>query len=424
VLLDIPDDLQRSFIDPDALMSFSPENLCRPAPTPEQVKKTLDLLRESRRPVLILGNGARRASTKVRELADMWHIPVLTSWGAKDIYPGDTFGTHGTRAGNFTIQNADFVLAIGARLSTRETGTLSTWAREAKIVIVDIDQTELNKFPTFGRQLDISICADAGEMIDALRAVNGAMPDWSEWRGDIAGWSCRYQVCTDAARLENTVNPYFLMETLSRFAPEHSHFFIDTGCAVAWSMQGLKLKKTHRAFHDFNNTAMGWALPAAIGGALAMPGKPIICLVGDGSLMMNVQELATVRRHNLPIKILLLDNGGYSMVRQTEDQWLRGINVGTSTESGLGFPDFMALSRSFGIPASEVTTNSELEPIISKAVAQPGPSLVRLVVPHEKRVIPQVTFGYPIEDSEPFLPRSEFLANMKVKPWQEKAANV
>jgi acetolactate synthase-1/2/3 large subunit len=118
----------------------------------------------------------------------------------------------------------------------------------------------------------------------------------------------------------------------------------------------------------------------------------------------------------LPIKILLLDNGGYSMVRQTEDQWLRGVNVGTSTESGLSFPDFMALTKSFGIPAFEVTSNAELEPVISSAIAQPGPSLVRVVVPHEKRVIPQVAFGYPIEDSEPHLPREEFLANMKVKP--------
>lgn len=427
VLIDIPDDLQRSFIDPDKLAAFSPAIVAPPpAPEPEEIDGVFKLLQKSKRPVLVVGYGVRLAgaAAEIMSLAEAWKIPVLTSWGAKDTFPGahplyaGVFGTHGTRAGNFTVQNADCVLSIGARLSTRETGApLSSWAREAKTIVVDIDPAELRKFPAFERPLDLPICADAGETIRALRkATNGSMPDWSEWRRDIADWNRRYPVCTDAARLENTVNPYFLMETLSGLAPEHAHFFIDTGCAVAWSMQGLKLGKTHRTFHDFNNTAMGWALPAAIGGALALPGTPVICLVGDGSMMMNVQELATVRHHNLPIKILLLDNSGYSMVRQTEDQWLRGINVGTSTESGLSFPDFMTLTKAFGIPAFEVTTNAELEPVIAKAMAQPGPGLVRVVVPHEKRVIPQVAFGYPIEDSEPHLPREEFLANMKVAP--------
>lgn len=431
VLIDIPDDLQRSFIETDNLVPFSPTIVAPPpAPTLDEVETILKLLRAAKRPVFVLGYGIRLsgAAAEALALAEAWKIPVLTSWGAKDMLPGShplnagVFGTHGTRAGNFTVQNADCVLSVGARLSTRETGApLSSWAREAKTIVIDIDPAELRKFPAFERPLDLPVCADAGVTIRALKKATespgaAALPDWSAWRGDIADWNRRYPVCADSARLENAVNPYVLMETLSNVAPDGAHFFIDTGCAVAWSMQGLKLRGSHRTFHDFNNTAMGWALPAAIGGALALPGKPIICLVGDGSLMMNIQELATVRHHNLPIKIVLLDNSGYSMVRQTEDQWLRGVNVGTSTESGLSFPDFMALTKSFGLPAWEVTNNLELAPTISMVIAEPGPGLIRVVIPHEKRVTPQVAFGYPIEDSEPHLPREEFLANMKIKP--------
>jgi acetolactate synthase-1/2/3 large subunit len=431
VLIDVPDDLQRSFIETDNLVGFTSTGVeHEPAPSEDEIKGILKLLRSAARPVLILGHGVRLAGAmaEARKLAEACNIPVLTSWGAKDILPGNhplnagVFGTHGTRAGNFTVQNADCVLAIGARLSTRETGApLSSWAREARTIIIDVDPTELRKFPAFERNLDLAVVADAAAAIGALLKAfgqpgAGKLPDWSAWRNHIANWIERYPVCPPSGRSETTVNPYVLMETLSDLAPDDAYFFIDTGCAIAWSMQALKLRGSQRTFHDFNNTAMGWALPAALAGALAAPRSPIICLVGDGALMMNIQELATVRYHRLPIKILLIDNGGYSMVRQTEAQWLRGVNVGTSTESGLGFPDFIALAESFGFRTSQLTKNADLARGLKKVLTEPGASFVRIEIPPEKGVIPQVAFGYPIEDSEPHLPRDEFLGNMKVAP--------
>jgi acetolactate synthase-1/2/3 large subunit len=431
VLIDIPDDLQRSFIETNSLVGFSPTSVAPPpAPRPADIEMIFSLLGAAKRPVMVLGYGVRLsgATANAISLAESWDIPVLTSWGAKDILPGShplnagVFGTHGTRAGNFTVQNADCVLAIGARLSTRETGApLSSWAREARTIVIDIDPAELRKFPAFERNLDLPIVADAGTAIRALETATRArrapvVPDWSDWRKDIADWRARYLVCPPSAVLETTVNPYVLMETISKTAPPNAQFFIDTGCAIAWSMQGLSLQPQQRTFHDFNNTAMGWALPAAIAGALARPDLPIICLVGDGALMMNIQELATVKYHRLPVKIILLDNSGYSMVRQTEEQWLRGLNVGTSTESGLGFPDFVALTKAFGLSSLEVDRNDQLATVLGKAFEEPGACVVRIVIPHEKRVVPQVAFGYPIEDSEPHLPREEFLQNMKVAP--------
>lgn len=431
VLIDIPDDLQRGLIETTELAGFEPEVAASEStPREAETNRVLKMLRAAERPVFIFGHGIRLsgAVAEARVLAELCNVPVLTSWGAKDFFPAThrlnagVFGTHGTRAGNFAVQNADFVLSIGCRLSTRETGApLSSWARGARTVVIDIDPAELRKFPAFERNLDLAIESDARSAICAITSAikvqaNVRLPDWADWRADVADWMQRYPICTNEGRAESAVNPYALMETISSAAPDDTCFFIDTGCAVAWSMQGLKIRGSQRTFHDFNNTAMGWALPAAIGGALALPNNPICCVVGDGSLMMNIQELATLKYHGLPVKVILLDNGGYSMVRQTETQWLGGTNVGTSTTSGLGFPDFIRLARSFGFETRELLKNVDLKPGLAALFSEPGAVFVRIEIPSEKGVIPQVSFGYPIEDSEPHLPREEFLRNMKVAP--------
>lgn len=431
VLIDIPDDLQRGMIETDNLEGFAADSgEQKPAPSADTVEKILEMLRGAERPVIVFGHGIRLSGgvADAQALAELVNVPVLTTWGAKDMLPAShplnagTFGTHGTRAGNFVVQNADLVLAIGARLSTRETGApLSSWARGAKTIIVDIDPSELGKFPTFGRPIDLSVVSDTRTAIRAVTAAiradgNARLPDWSGWRHDVHEWAKMYPVRPDGAQSETTVNPYLLIEQLSATAADDTHFLIDTGCGVAWSMQAMKIRGTQRTYHDFNNTAMGWALPASIGASLALPDKPICCVVGDGSLMMNLQELATLKYHELPVKIILLDNGGYSMVRQTEQQWLGGVNVGTSKESGLGFPDFIVLARSFGLKTVDVAKNSDIGEALRRVFAEPGPVLARFEVPSEKGVIPQVAFGYPIEDSEPHLPRDEFLRNMRVPP--------
>jgi acetolactate synthase-1/2/3 large subunit len=431
VLIDIPDDLQRAFVETGDLPAFESEEAgSAPAPAQDEIRRAVELLLRSERPVLIFGHGIRLsgAVAEARALAERCNVPVLTTWGAKDFFPASdrlnagTFGTHGTRAGNFVVQNADFVLSIGARLSTRETGSpLSSWARGARTVVIDIDRPELNKFAAFDRKLDIAIEADA---LSAIRAIaeaidapsNVGLPDWTTWRAEIADWMQRYPASAKNSPAQSTIDPYVLVEEISALAPDDTYFFVDTGCAVAWSMQALKLRGSQRIFHDFNNTAMGWALPAAIGGALAFPQKSICCVVGDGSLMMNVQELATLRHHGLAVKILLLDNSGYSMVRQTETQWLGGVNVGTSTESGLGFPDFIKLAQAFGLETRELTKSAGLREELADIFAAPGAVFARIEIPAQNGVIPQVAFGFPIEDSEPYLPREEFFRNMKVAP--------
>ncbi len=432
VLVDIPDDLQRELVDPFIFESSTPKNsqtitkLC--APDSADLEKCIDLLKVAERPVMVIGNGVRLSGAleAIQNLTLRLKIPVCPSWAAADIITENTgllagtFGTHGTRSGNFTVQNADLILSIGARLSTRETGSpMNSWAREAKIIVVDIDPAELRKFPHFDKPLDVSIKADAGAFITALdeKISNLNIPRKIEWWKQIIKWKETYKVCTPDQRKEISTNPYVFIDELSDHLEEGDIIVTDTGCAVAWTMQGLRFKKDQRILHAFNNTPMGYALPAAIGAIFASKRtRRVICIVGDGSLMMNLQELATIEHHNLPIKIFLLNNDGYSMVRQTQEQWLGGQLDATSKEGGLSFPNFEMVAKASDIHVCRISKNNEIKNNIKTTLMRKGPSLCNVIISAEHRVLPQAKFGYPIEDAEPLLPRDEFMKNMIVKP--------
>lgn len=435
VLVDVPDDLQREVIDPRKLRSFSPEPteglmLVKRRPSADQVEQCLTLVRGARRPVLILGFGVRLsgASKLVPDLLERLGMPVCPSWAAADLIPGDhpllvgTFGTHGTRAGNFAVQNADLILSIGARLSTRETGSpLSWWARDAHTVIVDIDPAELAKFSAFDKRPDLPIHSDANAFIEDLLAglTDQKRPACDEWVARINDWKARYPVCNPAYHREEQANPYVFVEALSRQLLPDDIIVVDTGCAVAWMMQGFRFKSGQRLLHAFNNTPMGYALPGAVGAAFATgKSRRIICITGDGSLMMNIQELATVSHHRLPVKMFVINNGGYSMVQQTQEQWLGGKYYASSrgSEGGLSFPDFQLMARSCGFATTEIVTNKGIDGGIGDSLRLEGPVLCDVRVPASSRVVPQCKFGYPIEDSEPLLPRDEFFSNMIVRP--------
>jgi acetolactate synthase-1/2/3 large subunit len=181
-------------------------------------------------------------------------------------------------------------------------------------------------------------------------------------------------------------------------------------------LQAFKCKKDQRIISAFNNTPMGYALPAAIGASFASNCRQVICVTGDGGLQMNIQELITVLRHNLPVKIFLLNNHGYGMVQQTQEQWLNSRYEATTIEGGLGFPDFVKVAKAFGFEVINIVDNNELSQSIQKSLSINGPVFCNVEIPPEARVIPQVKFGRPIEDSEPLLSRKEFSDNMIVQP--------
>lgn len=428
VLVDIPDDLQRMDINVGDLEPFEPGQMAlRPTPSEQDINRVVECLQQATRPVLIAGWGIRlaKAEAEAKRLVEQFGIPVLPTWAALDTFPSDhplvigAFGTHGTRYGNYAVQNSDLVLAIGARLDTREAGSpYADFARAAKKIVVDIDPAELNKFLKFGMRVDLLIHADAGEFLRALarRLAGVPGPDRSNWLRQIARWRKKYPICAPHYYQEWDVNPYVFIQQLSEAAQPGELFTLDTGCALAWTCQAFQVKEGQRLFHAFNTTAMGYALPAAIGVSFAHDRGSVTCITGDGSLQMNIQELATVVRHNLPIKIFLINNHGYSMVQQTQEQWLNGRYEATTVESGLAFPDFVKVAEAYGFRTVSIERNAEVRDRIRETYAYKGPVFCNLELRPEHRVIPQVKFGRPIEDGEPLLERAEFFENMIVDP--------
>jgi acetolactate synthase-1/2/3 large subunit len=428
VLIDIPDNLQREDIDVAALRGFTPE----PAPAEpkgelaDDVRQVCSLLAAAERPVLVLGWGVRLAKCVEDALAFVHHagIPTLLTWGALDYLPDTdplrigSFGTHGTRHGNFALQNSDLVIAIGSRMDTHSVGSpFSSFARAAKKVMIDIDAAEIGKFGRENLRIDVSIVADAGSAIkELLAALKGTqLPEWREWKRIITQWKKSFPVVSDSYRQSKTINPYVFVEALADAAREDETIVVDSGCAVAWMGQAFRFKTKQRYIHAFNNTPMGYALPGAIGASLAT-GRRVLCVAGDGGLHVNIHELATVVRHGLPVKIFVLNNRGYSMIQQTQDQWLGSRYFASSLQGGLGFPDFVALAKAYGMKAFAIRKSDEIVHGIHRALADDEPILVDLEIPSSERVIPQVKFGRPIEDSEPLLPRRDFLEAMIVNP--------
>ncbi len=431
VLVDLPDDLQRADIDPDELEPFVPEpenkELRR---LEEQVESCIQLLENAKRPVVILGWGIRlgKAEKEAIEFVNKLGFPILPTWATMDILPSNhplvvgSFGFHGTRYGNFTVQNADLVLSIGSRLDTHLTGSpITTFAREAKKIVVDIDVGELNKYKKFGMDVDVLIRSDAKDFLQIINnKFNGiTKQDISEWKTRITEWKARYPICPPEYYQQDEVNPYVFVKALSTESSEGDVIFVDSGCGVAWMMQGFEFKEKQRLFSAFNNTPMGYALSASIGASFALDKKPITCVTGDGGLQVNIQELATILRHNLPIKIFLINNEGYSMIRQTQDQWLESRYEASTVEGGLAFPDFVKVAKAYGYKTVNIASNKELHERIREVLDSEGPAFCNIEVSPAHRVIPQVKFGRPIEDTEPLLDRREFLENMIVKPVEE-----
>lgn len=431
VLVDLPDDLQREQINPDELESYVPKLENKdPNKLNEQMDRCVQLLENAKRPVVIPGWGIvlAKAQEEAIEFIEKLGFPVLPTWATMHLLPSGhsliagSFGLHGTRYGNFTVQNADLVLSLGSRLDTHLTGSpLTNFAREAKKIVVDIDHSELNKFKASGMDVDVLIHSDVKDFLQFINSkIDGIKKqDISEWKRRIADWKVKYHICPPEYYKQEAVNPYVFVKALSMESSEGDVIIVDTGCALAWTMQAFEFKPNQRLFHDFNNTSMGYALPASIGACFALDGQPITCVTGDGSLQMNIQELATAMRHQLPIKIFLINNHGYSMIQQTQDQWLGSRYRASTVEGGLAFPDFVKVADAYGYKTVTIESNRELHVRIREVLDSDGPAFCNVEIRPEHRVIPQTKFGRSIEDAEPLLDRKEFLENMIVKPIKE-----
>ena len=420
VLLDIPDNLQRMVIK---LPSGLPTSPVKPVigdayliPPDSQLSKLRTLIVESQRPVIVLGWGVHLAGKEkiIMDALEKIQWPTLLTWGAADLLPANcpfrigTFGTHGNRDANFIIQNSDLVISIGTRLDTKATGSpADSFSRGAKRIMIDVDITEIEKFNKINLNIDLGLALDLrGPGFNSVLSilVENAQPLYSDWKSYIS--SCQLKLGrTQIETTDSFVEPYEFIAKFSNRVVAPSRIFVDTGCAIAWVAQAWEFKVGQRLFHDFNNTAMGWALPAAIASIADLDYQSsTIAIIGDGSFMMSMQELATIKQAGNPIKIFILNNGGYSMIKQTQDQWFNSDYFASSIESGMHFPDFEVLSKAFDIRYTSIKSNSEIDVSLGEILSSSESILCEVMISPTSRVVPQVKFGSPIEGMEPIIP--------------------
>lgn len=402
------------------------------------VETCLTMLQEAKRPVLIAGHGIRLAGAceQFRRLVDVLGIPVVTSWGAADMLASDHpyhighCGIFGDRASNFTVQNADLLLVIGCRLSIPQMGyNAATFARQAKIIMVDIDAAEFKK-PSL--KVTLGIRSDAKAFLSELdrvllRGDDDSRPEGAyaqyiqrDWINRCQEWKAKYPVVTDDQRnATGAINSYAFVEALSKRLPDDAVVVVDTGTSFTCVYQAAKMKLGQRWINDCGHAAMGFALPAAVGAAFAT-GRKVICITGDGGLQFNIQELATIAHHKLPIVIFVLSNGGYLTMRHTWQNHF-GRLTGCGLDSGLSFPDLEELAPAYGISYWLATTREQLLGLLDNALAFGGPLIFEINMPHDQALIPRNSslirpdgsiVSKPLEDLFPFLPRDEFNAQM------------
>jgi acetolactate synthase-1/2/3 large subunit len=439
VWVDIPLDVQAATIDETRLRAFRVPRKGggAPADLADNVAKIVQMLGRSERPVILAGNGVRLAGaqTAFRSLARSLKVPVLLTWLAIDLFAHDDEnligkpGTVAPRGVNFALQNADFLLVIGARMDFTITGYApDRLARGAKKVMVDIDPAEIAKLDQY---LDVGICCDASDFILALaRATeNLIQPPRLAWHQRCAEWKRRYPVLLPEHAIdEGLVSTYFLADCLSELLPEDAPIVSgSSGAGIEIFQHALRLKRGQRLYHTTALGAMGYGLPAAIGACLGSDSRETVLIDGDGGFQLNVQELATIQRLQLPIKIFILNNDGYSSIRTSQERWF-GRQTGADPRSGLTLPDIGRVAEAYGVHAVRIADQHNLRDQLQRILGVSGPLVCDVIIRPDEARIPSLSsaqrpdgslYSKPLEDLWPFLPREEFYENMIIDPINE-----
>ena len=429
VWLDIPLDVQGAMIETDELSHFDAKAEFpseKPAFTEKQAADILEKIKQAKAPLILAGTGIRLASAENEflELLSKLRIPVVTAWNANDTVAFDSPyfagmpGTVGTRPGNFAVQNCDLLLSLGCRLNIRMIGyNRFDFAKNAYKIIVDIDEKELKK-PTICP--DMPVCADVKDVCSALlKADYTPSPEHASW----LSW-CRSLVETYPAALpsyhredDGPVNPYIFIDKLFAHLEPHDRIICGNGSACVITFQAGKIKQGQRMFTNSGCAAMGYGFPAAVGVAVSDNTKRTVCIDGDGSFMMNLQELATVVKNKLDMKIVLINNNGYHSIRQTQRNLFKPPFIGIDDESGVGFPSFEILAKAFGLSYFRMKAENECDAVLEEALNSAGPCLIEAIVDptqnfapkSSSKVQPDGRITSPsLDDMAPFLDREEF----------------
>ena len=437
VWLDIPLDVQATIIDKDSLIGFTPSEASKNKEMDEKVLQVIDALNCSERPVLLAGNGIRLANAipEFEKLCELLNIPVLTTWNGIDLieetnplYFGRPGGL-GHRYANFMQQNSDFFLSLGARLNLLQTGyNFDGFASAAYKIMVDIDEAELHKINV---RPDLPICADAGDFIRTLLKYKNRIQ-----KKDRSNWFCygnrlkeKYPIVKpEYWEQEDMVNTYCLLETISNYmTAEDVYVSGSSGSCIDISMQTFRVKKGQRVFCTKGLASMGYGLPSAIGACLASCGKQTVGVNGDGGFVMNIQELETIRRLNLPIKLFVLCNHGYGAIQATQTNLFAKNFVDCNEASGLTLPQISRVAEAFGLKTVSIHNNAELDEKVKEALAYDGPVIVEVFSPITLTAQPkQVSYkredgqmeSMPLEYMNPPISEEEMKENMLIPLWK------
>lgn len=429
VWLDVPMNVQGALIDENELESFDESEITiEYNDTTESVQEIVKMLREAQRPVIVAGQGIRLSDTiqALNQILYKTNLPVLSTLNGFDIIDWNhphhigTIGTIGSRAGNFAIQNADLVLFLGTRNNIRQISyNWAAFARAAKKICVDIDAAELKK-PLL--KYDLPICDNLKNLMPALNAaIEENDFNFSEWLKWCKLRKAKYNPVLDEYKNHSQfVNPYVFLEQLSFALPVESTVVTGNATACICYFQAAKIKQGNKVIWNSGCASMGYDLPAAIGASIAAPGREIICLAGDGSLQMNIQELATMAHYQLPIKLFYLNNDGYISMKQTQDNFF-GRRVGADTNSGVSFPDIAIIAEAYKLPFKRIINDANLEAEIKNVLDVNGPVICEVILPVQYNFAPKLSserkpdgrmVSKPMEDMFPFLSREEFMENM------------
>ncbi len=421
VWLDIPIDVQATMIDEDKLEGFKMPLLPR---RDLEISDVVEKLKQAKRPVIIAGHGIRLSSQVdfFHELIEKINVPVLTTFNGMDVlstshpnYAGH-FGTIGQRAGNFVLQSADLILCLGTRNNIRQISyDWDNFAKNAYKIVVDIDEAELDKLTLLP---DLAIHANLKDFIPELYKATPQIirQEWLQW---CKARQKKYSNPPEYKSVKEKINPYDFINTLTKNAAETDVIVSANATPSICLYQNGIIKKGQKIILNSGNASMGYDLPAAIGAAHT--GRNVICLAGDGSIMMNIQELQTIKHYNLPIKIFVLYNKGYVSIQNTQKNYFKGRMTAADSESGVSFPDFVKVAQSFGISAARIISPDGLESKIRQVLNAKMPILCEVMLEEDYAFTPKLmsrelldgTMVSPsLEDMYPFLSQQELESNI------------
>lgn len=445
VWLDIPLNVQGAYIETEQLRGYDPleeQKNVVPKVTDELAKEIIAKIRNAKRPVFNAGNGIRIAGAAeiFLRVVEKLGIPVVTGWNSIDLiydthplYTGRA-GIMGDRAGNWAVQNSDLLLSIGSRLSIRQVGyQYQSWARAAYTIIEDVDQEELKK-PDL--HVDMPVWADAKDLLEALernleeKVTEEEKKDQQEWIRCCQNWKKSYPVVQEKHIAQNgAVNVYAFIGKLSSLLPENKITVVGNGSACVVGSHAYEIKRGQRFIINSAVASMGYDLPAAIGACIASGEQDMICITGEGSIQMNMQELQTIIHHRLPIKIFVINNGGYHSIRQTQKNFFGEPLVGIGEDSGdLSFPSMEKLAWAYGYPYQKINDNYKLEEV-EKTLQVQGPAICEVFVDTQQKFEPKCAskrledgsmVSAPLEDLAPFLSEEELKQQMFIPLFYEE----